>query len=406
MKPSHFKLENAIRPNIYALPKYITSTSDEFQARSKILLDANENSLGTCLAPPAKSSNGCDPNELLGYIFASTMSLNRYPSASQAQLKSRIAESRKEFEITKDMICLGTGAADVIDLLLRVTCRPGKDAILVTPPTFGLYKVRAAFQEAEVISCPLDESFNLQVDHVHKELEKSPNVKLVFLASPGNPTGTLIPLEDIKAVLDHSSLKGYVVVDEAYIDYTNCPDKATALNLLSEYANLIVVQTLSKGAGLAGIRLGIAFAQPETIGMLDKLQMPYCIPTPTSILAQAALSPDGRRSQKRLVEDVIANRESLVQALAEPSTTKLGVGKPLGAGEANFVVLPILNRATTAPDRERAQLVEKKMQENHSISIRYIGMMAHCDGCLRITVGTEDENKQFVEGLRTVLSAN
>lgn len=184
MKPSHFSSEKAIRPNIFALPKYITSTSDEFRERGKILLDANENSLGTCLAPPGKFNNGWDANELLGFVFAGAASLNRYPSASQAQLKSRIADTKKEFGIvfkiteiegiillirvgiTKENICLGTGAADIIDLLMRLTCRPGQDAILVTPPTFGLYKVRAALNEADVVSCPLDTSFNLQVNEV------------------------------------------------------------------------------------------------------------------------------------------------------------------------------------------------------------------------------------------------
>ncbi|KAJ5516877.1 histidinol-phosphate aminotransferase [Penicillium freii] len=177
---------NAIRPNIYALPKYIASTSDGFQARSKILLDANENSLGTCLAPPAKFSNGWDPsctNELLGYIFAGTTSLNRYPSASQAQLKSHIAESRKEHGITDDKIWLGTGAADVIDLLMRVTCRPGKDATLVTSRTIGLYKIRAAFQEADEISCPLYSysSFNLRVSEACVISVLGPRNLLYFL---------------------------------------------------------------------------------------------------------------------------------------------------------------------------------------------------------------------------------
>lgn len=139
--------------------------------------------------------------------------------------------------------------------------------------------------------------------------------------------------------------------------------------------------------------------------MLDKLQMPYCISTATSVLAQAALSPDGRRSQKQLIKDVIASRESLVRTLAEPSLTELGVGNPRGAGEANFVVLPILDRESkTRFDQARAELAAQKVHGDHGISIRYIGMMAHCEGCLRVTVGTERENGAFIVALREVLS--
>lgn len=138
--------------------------------------------------------------------------------------------------------------------------------------------------------------------------------------------------------------------------------------------------------------------------MLDKLQMPYCIPATTSLLAQAALSPDSMRSQKQLVQGVNSNRKSLVKALAETSVTELGVGAPLGAGEANFVILPILNQVSKVPDQGRAETTAQKIQEDHGIAIRFIGMMTHCQGCLRITIGTEQENAEFVEGLRKVLS--
>ncbi|KAJ9197755.1 hypothetical protein DTO164E3_5609 [Paecilomyces variotii] len=403
MKPAHFSLEKAIRPNILVLPKFITSTSDELQARSKILLDANENSFGTCLESLTKVNNDGDTDHLLGSIFAGATPLNRYPSASQAKLKSLIADSKKQWGITKEMICLGTGAADIIDLVIRVTCRPGLDAILVTPPTFGLYMFRAALNQADTVPCPLDASFNMKLKEVYKELDNNPNVKLVFLASPGNPTGTLIPLEDIQAVLDYPGFNGYVVVDEAYIDYANHPDTATSLNLFSEYANLIVIQTFSKGPGLAGLRLGIAFAHPETIKRLDKVQVPYCIPTTTSILAQAGMSPDGRRSQKLLVQKVVANKETLTRALTEPSMAELGIGKPLGAGEANFILLPILSRTSNAPDSMRAELAAQKLQEDYGISVRYVGMMPHCEGCLRITVGTDQENGELVKGLMKIL---
>ncbi|KAL1885883.1 histidinol-phosphate transaminase [Paecilomyces lecythidis] len=404
MKPAHFSLEGAIRPNVIALPKFITSTSDEIQARRKILLDANENSLGTCLESLAVMNNNGDTSSLLGPAPAGAPPLNRYPSASQAKLKGLIVNSKKEWGITEKMVCLGTGAADIIDLIIRVTCRPGQDAILITPPTFGLYMFRAALNGAQSISCPLDASFKLQPNEIEKTLDGNSNVKLIFLASPGNPTGTLIPLQDIQALLDHPGFKGYVVVDEAYIDYANYPDKATALNLFSEYANLIVIQTFSKGPGLAGLRLGIAFAHPETIRMLEKVQVPYCIPTTTSILAQAGLSPDGLQSQRLLVQKIIANREALVRVLTGTTMADLGVGKPLGAGEANFILLPILKHASSVPDSSRAGMVCDKLEEDHNIAVRYVAMMPHCEGCLRITVGTEEENRKLVDGLKKVLS--
>ncbi|GAD95956.1 predicted protein [Paecilomyces variotii No. 5] len=404
MEPEHFSLEGAIRPNVLALPKFMTSTSDELQARNKILLDANENSQGTCLEHFKDLNNRLATNSLLSSTDTGAPPLNRYPSASQAKLKSLIADSKKEWRITEEMICLGTGGADIIDLIIRVTCRPGQDAILITPPTFGLYTFRAALNEAETIECPLDSSFNLQLDEILKKLDSNPNVKLIFLASPGNPTGTVIQLKDIKALLDHPGFKGYVVVDEAYIDYAVVPDLTTALQLFSEYENLIVIQSFSKGPGLAGIRLGIAFAHPETTKMLEKVQVPYCIPTTTSLLAQGAVSPYGLQSQRLLVEEIILNREDLTRLFLGDTLADLGVGRPLGEGEANFILLPILNPISGLPDSSRAELVCQKLQEDHSIAVRYVGMMPHCEGCLRITVGTKDENSKLVDGLEKILS--
>ena len=151
------------------------------------------------------------------------------------------------------------------------------------------------------------------------------------------------------------------------------------------------------------ISLGMALAHAETISMLDKLQMPYCIPSTTSLLAQASLSLDSRRLQKQLVQGIKSNQECLVKALEEPSMTDLGIGALLGAGEANFILLPILNQVSKVPDQGRAEKAAQRLQEDHSIAIRFVGMMTHCQGCLRITIGTEQENVELVEGLRKVL---
>jgi histidinol-phosphate aminotransferase len=239
MLPTHFDLDFSIRPNVRAIPAYITSTSDEHKPRTAILLDANENALGSCLAPtsPYRPQNGfykglssCDdshmpstPYHSNGNVFvkngsvksrvaainqqavkfSESTSLHRYPSASQFQLKRAIADWRGHFE--PQNLCLGVGAADIVDLVIRTTCSPGKDAVMTTPPTFGLYKVRAALNDIEVVSVPLQtvgDDFSLDTDCILESLSNNRNIKLLFLVSPGNPTGTLIPLSDMKRILD------------------------------------------------------------------------------------------------------------------------------------------------------------------------------------------------------------
>ncbi|KAF8542580.1 pyridoxal phosphate-dependent transferase [Trichophaea hybrida] len=421
MYPVHFSLENAIRPNVLATPAYITSTSDEVQQRSSILLDANENSLGSCLAPHSHKlqTNGHTTTATtVAMGFAESAALHRYPSASQSHLKRAIAAWKGlpgGFDIVDanrgflrswswlgiGHICLGVGAADIIDLVIRIACTPTKDAIMITPPVFALYKVRAVLNEVDVVECPLetDEGKDIFQLRVPEASLHNPQVKVVFITSPGNPTGTLIPLSDIRCIVDFAGFCGLVVVDEAYIDFS---DGVSAISLLNTYNNLIVIQTFSKTHGLAGIRLGTAFAHPSIIEMLQKVQMPYSISTPTSALALLSLSPAAIHAQRLAIAQTAAHRASLTIALAGLDT--LGVGRPLDGGHANFVVLPILECGTGQRGNDRAHAVSMRLKEEWAVSVRYVGEMRGLQACLRITVGTEAENERLVEGLRAVLS--
>ncbi|MCJ1248749.1 histidinol-phosphate transaminase [Trapelia coarctata] len=411
MQPAHFSLEGAIRPKILALPAYVTSTSDEFQPRSTILMDANENSLGSCLTTCPSADLGVDEqvnlNDDLALAFSEITRLHRYPSASQWQLKRSIAEWRGLSSARN--ICLGVGAADIVDLVIRMACTPSKDAILTTPPTFGLYRSRAALNDVEVIECPLEVSngdFVLPIQEIFDQLECNPQVKVIFLASPGNPTGTLISRSDIKRILDFPGFKGILVADEAYIDFCPLAETVSALDLLPKYANLLVLQTLSKSHGLAGLRLGMAFAHTAIIEILSKIQMPYCVSSPTSALAMLSLTPACEQLRRQLVARTIANREKLIFDLAQSQFIDLGVGKPLGGNQANFILLPILKRnpgVTHARDNPRARTVSDTLKKVHGISVRFIGDLQGCEACMRITIGTEEENTMLVETLKAVL---
>ncbi|KAF8755597.1 Histidinol-phosphate aminotransferase [Rhizoctonia solani] len=221
-----------------------------------------------------------------------SLDLHRYPDPAQKEIKSKIAGLRN-IKGT-DNVFLGVGSDEVIDLLMRVCCRPEHDKILITPPTYGMYGVTAQVNDVSIVKVPLlveKGEFQLDMDGIKKAVASDPSIKLVFVCSPGNPTGTLIPLSDIKALLEDTNFKGIVIVDEAYIDFAKPED--SAVSLVSEYANVCVMQTLSKSFGLAAIRLGVAIAQPPLIQILTNTKAPYNISTPSASLALAALSPDG-----------------------------------------------------------------------------------------------------------------
>lgn len=395
--PDHFSLEFAVRPNILTFPKYVTSTSDDVKARPAISLDANENSAGSCLA--AGSMVPCCMQDIIDMG-----NLNRYPSASHKALRQRIAQWRQLKSI--DHLCLGSGASDILDLIIRATCTPGRDMLLIAPPTFELYRVCATLHEVRVKECAqeltAEGDFRLPIEEICTTLSTDDRIKVVFLASPGNPTGSLIPLAQIQRILDLKGFRGIVVVDEAYIDFAVASERASALRLLPKYNNLIVVQSLSKYHGLAGIRVGMAIAHPILTGILAKVQMPYKLSSVALSLAYQALSARGLDRARELQRQIMDNRAALIRILADPTLARNGVGHPIGGNAANFVVVPIHAR-TIEPsgkrDDMRARRIIDRLRDAHGIAVRYVGGQPSCIGCMRITVGTVKE----METLRTAL---
>jgi len=385
---SHFTIERAIRPNILALQPY-RCARDDYQ--KGILLDANENALGHSIATsPDEELDG----ELLN------ADLHRYPDPLHPALKTKIAQLRSI--PSPEHIFLGVGSDEAIDLLMRITCTPGAqgDAILITPPTYGMYAVCAQVNDVKVLRANLNADFSLDVPKVKDTLRAHPETKLVFLCSPGNPTGTCISLDAMREILSFDGFKGLVVVDEAYIDFA--PPGSSAAGLVQDFPNLVVMQTLSKSFGLAAIRLGIAIAQPALIQILLNTKAPYNISTPTSILAMRALSPESTKLRQEKISTLIASRSTLVSDLA--AIAHLGLGDPIGSGHANFVIIPVLNITTKEPDSKRAHSIYKALAEEMGVVVRYRGNEVGCLGCLRITIGSKEENQTLLKCMKDALT--
>ncbi|KLO05724.1 histidinol-phosphate aminotransferase [Schizopora paradoxa] len=385
--PVHFDIEKVIRPNILSLHPY-RCARDDYQ--EGILLDANENALGHSVKGES------EPGES-GVL---DLDLHRYPDPTQIEIKKRIVEFRR-LQGT-EQIFLGVGSDEVIDLLMRVCVAPGKEKIMITPPTYGMYAVSAQVNDVGIVKVPLaveDGSFQLRLPEMKKAIDEDETVKLIFLCSPGNPTGTLIPVKDIVELLEYPTFKGIVVVDEAYIDFAG--ESSSAVQLVSKYANICVSQTLSKSFGLAAIRLGVAIAQPPLIQVLNNTKAPYNISTPTAYVALSALSPSSLKFMHSNVSELISSRSSLLSALSSLKT--LGLGDSIGGNHANFIMIPVLNRSTGKPDNERSEKVYTSLAEHKGVVVRFRGREYGCAGCLRITVGTKEENAALIEKLREAL---
>lgn len=202
----------------------------------------------------------------------------------------------------------------------------------------------------------------------------------------------MIPLTSIRSLLDYEKYKGIVVVDEAYIDFAD--EDASATSLVQEYANLCVMQTLSKSFGLAAIRLGIAIAHPALIHILSNAKAPYNISTPTAHLALRALSAESLITKQQKISALNASRASLIELLS----TFSALAPPIGANDANFIVMPVLGK-DGKKDNERAKKVYKLLAEEKGLVVRFRGNELGCEACLRITIGTEEENNAVVKRL-------
>lgn len=343
-----FNLNDIIRPNVLKMKAY-SSARDEFKGSASIFLDANENNLGS----------------LAGEKY------NRYPDPHQKRLKARIAEIKG---VQPEQIFLGNGSDEAIDLLFRMVCRPGQDSMLHLPPTYGMYEVSANLNEVALQAVQLTEDYQIPVEEVL--LNVKPTTKIIFICSPNNPTGNLIESESIEDLL--RSFNGLVVVDEAYIDFA---DARSWTSRLQEFPNLVVLQTFSKAWGMAGLRLGLAFASTEIISLLDKIKPPYNINEATQELALQAL--ERGEALKDMVEEIVQERELLLEALPD-----LPAVKHVYSSDANFILVKV-----TDPNGMYNYLLDE------GIVVRNRSSLPGCEGCLRISVGTLEENQRLLQAI-------
>jgi histidinol-phosphate aminotransferase len=344
-----FDLNKLIRPNIRNLVPY-SSARDEFSGEAKVFLDANENSLGSPL----------------------TKWYNRYPDPHQHAIKEKLAKIKG---IGPEHIFLGNGSDECIDLLFRSFCEPGKDNVIICPPTYGMYEVSANINDIAIRKAPLLEDF--QLDLVHIENLADEHTKLIWLCSPNNPTGNSLRREDIEMVLNN--FEGIVVIDEAYINFAR---QKSFIQELTEYPNLVVMQTFSKAWGMAGLRLGMAFASTAIISVLDKVKPPYNINQATQELVLKAIEEVGQ------VNDMIKLLVDMREALSDVFRSMPSVEK-VYPSDANFILVKISD----------ARKIYEFML-TRGIVLRDRSNVTLCEDCLRITVGTEQENTLLVDAMQ------
>ncbi len=371
-----------------------------------MLLDANENAYG----PPLPAAAGTLSAEA-DAAGIDLLGLHRYPDPHQEDLKALLCGLRNTHahtakELTPANLFVGVGSDEAIDALLRCFCVPGRDRILVCPPTYGMYAVSAQVNDVGLVRVPLTAApaFGVDVAGIQAALTAATeapdyDIKIVYLCSPGNPTGGALAKDDIAAVLAHPAWNGIVVVDEAYVDFVADEHSASLAEWVCEFPNLVVMQTLSKAFGMAGIRLGAAFCDPAVARLLNSLKAPYNIASPTSALARSVLSPAGLAAMRANRAKIQAQRARLLEALPRVP----GVGRRRGGVDSNFLLYEMLN-AQGQPDNATALAVYTGLAEQSGVVVRFRGTEHGCLGCLRITVGTEDEVTRFLAALEKTLA--
>lgn len=300
--------------------------------------------------------------------------------------------------LTPENLFVGVGSDEAIDALLRAFCTPGKDKILTCPPTYGMYAVSAHVNDVGIVKVPLDvnNNFAAQPEKINEALSADPLIKMVYLCSPGNPTGSLVDKEAVRSVLEHPTWNGLVIVDEAYIDFA--PEGSSLAEWVAEWPNLVVMQTLSKAFGLAGIRLGAAFTSPEVAKLLNSLKAPYNISNPTSQIAIQALQPKNLEVNYKHRGQIIQQRDRLLSEMPKIP----GVGRFRGGTASNFLLVEMLD-TSSKPNNEVALQVYERLAERRGVVVRFRGKEPGCLGCIRVTVGTEDEVTRFLKELKSVL---
>ena len=343
-----FSVQNLVRKNILNMKSY-SSARDEFKEfeTNLIFLDANENPF----------SNG----------------YNRYPDPQQKLLKTLLAKQKK---VSINQILLGNGSDEVLDLLFRAFCEPNQDNIITLPPTYGMYGVLADLNAIENREILLTNDFEPNVDEILNAV--SENTKIIFLCSPNNPTGNSFSDESILYLL--KNFNGLVVLDEAYIDFSS---KESWLSELNDFPNLVIIQTLSKAYGLAGLRIGIAYASEEIISILNKIKPPYNLNSASQEIAMKKLSQNTLTAQ---VKKIVSERGNVIKSLKT-----INFIKQIVPSDSNFILIKV-DDATLRYN----QLIKA------GIVVRNRSSQPLCENCLRITIGTKEENNQLISTLKSL----
>jgi len=338
------ELTEIIRPDLLGMKPY-SSARDEYEGDASLFLDANENPF----------NNG----------------VNRYPDPLQKTLKKRIAEIKG---VRPEQIFLGNGSDECIDLLFRLLCRPGIDKAASISPSYGMYAVSARINQIELVDILLNEDFSLDVDRV---IEKASGCKLLFLCSPNNPTGQSFPKVQVLEIVKR--FNGIVVLDEAYVDFSN---ELSFLTELDNFPNLAVSQTFSKAYGMAGVRLGMLFGSEELINWINKIKPPYNINQLTQEFVLQKLS-DPAKVQKE-ISIIRSEREKLLTDL-----DKLDQILVVYPSDSNFILVKV---------KDANDLYNYLI--NNGVVVRNRSNQPLCSNTLRLTVGTPDENQKLLQLIR------
>lgn len=347
---NNFDINTLVRENVKSMKPY-SSARDEFEdfdTADMIFLDANENPF----------ENG----------------VNRYPDPQQSSVKVILAKQKK---IKTNQILLGNGSDEVLDLLFRAFCEPKVDNVITLPPTYGMYGVLANINAVENKEILLSPEFQPEIEKIMEAVDE--NTKIIFLCSPNNPTGNSFSDENVTYLL--KNFNGLVVIDEAYIDFS---EKESWVNKLDEYPNLIITQTLSKAYGLAGIRLGICYASAEVISVLNKIKPPYNVNELTQQRAIFRLGNEAKINSE--IESIIAQRTDLLKVLLNVKFVE-----KIYPTEANFILIKVDDA-----NKRYDELIAK------GIVIRNRTTQHLCENTLRLTIGTEVENKKLIEALSSL----
>lgn len=344
-----FDLNNLLRDNIKKLVPY-SSARDEFSGEASIYLDANENSLGSPLRKW----------------------YNRYPDPLQKKVKEKLSSIKG---VPVENMFIGNGSDECIDVLIRAFCDPGKDNIIICPPTYGMYEVSANINGVAIKKVPLTPAFQLDLPAIEEAVDD--NTKMIFICSPNNPTGNSLDREDIEVLLNNYF--GLVVIDEAYINFSRF---RSFTQELQDYPNLLVMQTLSKAWGLAALRVGLAFASTSIIDVMNKVKPPYNINQASQDLVLEALEEVGQVND--MIREIVLQRGELEKILPT-----LSVVKKVYPSDANFLLVAVT---------DARGIYDYLLQQG--IVVRDRSKVTLCEGCLRITVGTEKENEIMVNALK------